>query len=81
MTPQELAALPKGTRVRFLIDTYPCVSFEFGIVVQSGVVCNILWDPAPYGGDDGLTNIIDTKSKYWERFIADISLDTGSETR
>ena len=69
MTPQELAALPKGTRVRF--DLSPDEGYDYGTIVQTGSTVQIIWD------EDGVTSIIDTKRGSWEKFIVDISLDTG----
>ena len=86
MTPQELAALPKGTRVRF--DLSPSLDeqvveeawgYDYGVITQAGAVCEITWEDRNSFGPS--TNIIDTKKIAWERFIADISLDAGPERR
>jgi hypothetical protein len=76
MTPQELAELPVGTRVRFFIDwneenseiparTYAI--YDYGTVGLAGVITHVTWD-------DGPTSLIDTKSQVWESFIADIEV-------
>jgi DNA primase len=72
LTPQELAALPKGTRVKF--DLNPDEGFDYGTVVQAGSVVQITWD------EDSVTSIIDTKRGTWENFIVDILLDTPPES-
>jgi hypothetical protein len=77
MTPQELAALPKGARVKF--DRCPDPGFDYGTVVVAGVVCQVQWNPPPYDKEGGIITIIDTKSEGWTRFVADISLDTPPE--
>lgn len=64
MTPQELAALPKGTRIRF--DLSPDEGYDYGTIVQAGSTVQIIWD------EDGVTSIIDTKRGSWEKFIVDI---------
>ena len=76
MTPQELAALPKDTRVRF--DLSPDEGYDYGTITQAGVVCHIAWDPSLC--DLPWVSIIDTKSKAWAADIGDISLDAPSET-
>jgi hypothetical protein len=75
MTPQELAALPVGTRVRLLIEDMVSLgdgeverlgkSYEFGTVVLQSSIVHVTWDSGP-------ASLIDTKSKVWEPFIADM---------
>jgi hypothetical protein len=73
MTPQELAELPVGTRVRFLIEDSSTqdetiLVYDFGTIGIPGVVTHVSWD-------DGPTSLIDTKSKVWEGFIAEMEVD------
>lgn len=72
MTPQELASLPKGTRVRFFIEENQVQDetirvYDFGTIGLPGVVPHITWD-------DGPTVLIDTKSKVWEGFIGEMEV-------
>ncbi len=65
MTPQELAALPQGTRVRYLTQDAALQAFreyDYGTVELAGSVAHVTWT-------DGPTTLIDTKSKVWEGFI------------
>jgi hypothetical protein len=72
MTPQELAALPEGARVKF--DLSPDTDYDRGTIDRSGSICWITWD-----NDEGPTSIIDTKQVGWTKFIEGISLDAPEE--
>lgn len=72
MTPQELAALPQGTRVRFLIEENQIQdetisTYEYGAIGLAGPITHVTWD-------DGPTTLIDTKSKAWDGFIREMEL-------
>ena len=76
MTPQELAALPQGTRVRFFIENKMFMFKVFGTLVDvhdygviglAGPITRVTWD-------NGSTTLIDTKSKAWEGFIREMEL-------
>jgi hypothetical protein len=71
MTPQELAALPKGTRIK--LDLKPDIGFDYGTIVQTGAVCHIKWEPE-IDGTEGPTSIIHTEAQKWGLFISDTSL-------
>ncbi len=73
MTPQELAALPQGTRVRFPVEENEPVEgeliriYDCGTVGLAGPTTHVTWD-------DGPTTLIDTKSKAWEGFIGEMEI-------
>lgn len=72
MTPQELASLPEGARVRFFIEENQVQDetirvYDFGTIGLSGAVTHVSWD-------DGPTTLIDTKSKAWEGFIGEMEV-------
>lgn len=73
MTPQELAALPIGTRVRYLVETEP-LEYDYGTVKVNGMMPQIEWDAKDVY--EAKTNLIDLTRPAWIRFIEDISLDT-----
>lgn len=78
MTPQELAALPVGTRVQFdlRVDESDAPVFDYGTVRASGGTCAIEWDAQD--GSPPVTGYIDTKSISWARFIKDIGIKNNS---
>lgn len=78
MTLQELAALPKGTCIKF--DLCPDPGFDYGTIITAGAACQIQWDPPPYDKEGGIITNIDAKSEKWAKFVADISLDTPPES-
>jgi len=68
MTPQELAELPVGTRVRFFIDWNENLEtrlYDYGVIGLSGTVTHVDWA-------DGPTSVIDTKGPAWAPFIQDM---------
>ena len=80
MTLQELAGLPVGTKVRFLMELFPLSDgsegfgaiYDFGTVVQSGVLVHILWDACEK--DMSGVTIIDTKGAPWFAFIKELEV-------
>jgi hypothetical protein len=78
MTPQELAELPKGTRVRFFIDETQVHDeitkvYDYGKIAMSGAVTHVAWEDFG-GGSNSVTTLIDTKSKVWEAFIGEMEV-------
>lgn len=77
MTPQDLAALPVGTRVSFKNDVLPDEpenpAFDYGVVAARGSIVRIEWDTGIPSG-----SLIDTKSPFWEEFILDIEVQTAA---
>lgn len=76
MTPTELAALPAGTRVRFLedenvIQDEVIQTFSYGVIEQAGAMPQIAWDDT----DGPSATIVDTKSSFWYNFIECLSLE------
>lgn len=81
MTPQELAELPEGTRIKLnMIDEMDegdvldaalgeIDHYEYGAIHVAGVYVQILWDQ----GFPSQT-CLDTKSDAWIRFISEISV-------
>ena len=67
MTPQELAALPKGSVVAIRYDDGTLD--ELGEIVQAGQTVHILWP------ESKCTNIIDTNAKGWYDFIGFLEID------
>lgn len=74
MTPQELAELPVGTRVRFLVDDDP-EQYDYGTILVSGMLPHIKWDPSEVW-ESGVTSLIDLNRPAWERFVENIVLDS-----
>jgi hypothetical protein len=69
MTPSELQALPVGSCVTLLVDTTEAGEplYESGSIMHTGATVTVSWD-------DGAVTFIDTASKYWTRFIADMAV-------
>lgn len=73
MTPQELAALPQGTRVRYFVEYdldgggNSIMVYDYGVVGLAGLTTHVSWENGP-------TTLIDTKSKAWEGFIREMEI-------
>lgn len=66
MTPEQLASLPLGSRVRLEGE-----GFEIGKIVKTGPVVNIEWP------NSDVTNYVDTGSSKWKTFIMWLDLVEG----
>ena len=63
MTLQELASLPKGTRVRLMLGD----EYEYATIGLSGAITHVTWD-------DGPTSLIDAKSQVWSEFVGEMEV-------
>ena len=73
MTPQELVALPVGTKVRMNVGTWNTETetreddWDTRVITRSGTTCQIMWE-----GD--VENIIPTDNQGWAMFIGELRL-------
>ncbi|MDA4112103.1 MAG: hypothetical protein OK439_06155 [Thaumarchaeota archaeon] len=77
MTLEELAGLPEGARISFVEDEQVIQdeiirTLSYGTVVQSGRSIRIDWDTSDPERGIPCTTLIDTNSKSWAKFVADI---------
>jgi hypothetical protein len=80
MTPEELAALPLGTRVKFLEDENQIHdevirTYSYGTIKRAGAVAEIYWDDFDKVEGVPSATIVDTKSSVWRDFIENTSLE------
>ena len=80
MTPQELAALPVGTRIKYslapVVEPLPDETewgYDYGTIERSGTQVLVAWDAIDEFADVS-QSFIDTSSLFWAKFIEDISL-------
>ena len=84
MTPEQLAALPVGTRLSFdlaVVDGDEIIladqntRYDYGTITRAGAIVQVDWErPAELQDILPSASIIDTKSHAWMLFILDLAV-------